>query len=133
MYYFAYGANLSKQQMATRCPDSKPLFSATLPNHRVVFCGWSRRWRGGTATLKKASGEKARGAIYEISDGCLRRLDRDEGYPATYRRLKVTVFDEDGTPVEAVTYVKAGQIEETSPGQQYLAAILQGYRDWQIS
>ena len=131
MYYFAYASNLNKKQMKERCPDSKPLFAATLPNYKVVFCGWSRQWRGGTATLKKASGEKAPGAIYEISESCLRRLDRFEG--PDYSRFKVTVFDEDGTPLEAITYIKSGGIEETGPGKEYLAAILQGYQDWQIS
>lgn len=133
MYYFAYGSNLNKKQMKERCPDSKPLVAATLPNYKVVFCGWSRQRRGGTATLKKAAGEKAPGAIYEISESCLGKLDRFEGYPTSYNRLKVTVFDEDGTPLEAITHVKSGEIEETNPGKEYLALILQGYQDWQIS
>ena len=132
MYYFTYGSNLNKKQMKERCPDSKPLFSAILPNYKVIFCGWARQWRGGTATLKKATGEKTSGAIYEISESCLGRLDKSEGCPTSYNRLKVTVFDEDGTAIEAITYVKSGEIEETEPGKEYLAAILQGYQDWQI-
>ena len=42
MYYFAYGSNLSKKQMLARCPDSKAMFSATLPNYQLLFAGWSR-------------------------------------------------------------------------------------------
>jgi len=133
MYYFAYGSNLNKNQMAAHCPNARPLFSAILPNYKVVFCGWSRAWRGGTATLKKVAGEKAPGAIYEITDSCLRKLDKFEGYPASYNRLTVIVFDEDGTSLEAITYVKSEGIEETNPGKEYLAAMLQDYRDWQIS
>ena len=133
MHYFAYGFNLNKKQMKERCPDSRPLFAAVLPNYKVVFCGWSRIWRGGTATLKKATGEKARGAVYEISENCRQRLDRFEGHPTSCNHLKVTVFDEDGTAIEAITYVKSEGIEETNPGKEYLATIVQGYRDWQIS
>jgi hypothetical protein len=51
---------------------------------------------------------------------------------ATYQRLKVTVFNEDNEPVEAVTYIKAGQPEEAKPSEQYLSVIQQGYRDWGI-
>ena len=68
MYYFAYGSNLSKKQMSERCPDSKPMFIATLPNHQMVFAGWSRKWRGGVASLKTFRGAKVPGAIYEVTE-----------------------------------------------------------------
>jgi len=132
MYYFAYGANFSKQQMRQRCPDSQPKFIATLPNYKLVFVGWSRQWRGGVATIKSSRGDKVLGTIYEISDRDLRRLDSYEGYPGNYNRLKVTVFDEDGEPSEAITYIKSGRIEETQPSIEYLAIIEQGCKDWGI-
>ena len=128
MYYFAYGSNLSKERMLKRCPDSKPLFMATLPNYKLVFVGWSRQWRGGVASIKPFRGEKVLGAIYEISDRDLRQLDNSEGYPGSYRRLKVTVFDEDGQPVEAITYIRSEQSEETQPSKEYLSLIQQGCR-----
>jgi gamma-glutamylcyclotransferase len=131
LYYFAYGSNLNKKQMMERCPDSRPQFTAILPNYKLVFVGWSRQWRGGVASIKPFRGERIRGALYEISEQCLRRLDRYEGYPGNYTRLKVTVFDEDNS-FEAVTYVKAGQFEETPPSKEYLAVIQQGYRDWRL-
>ena len=132
MHYFAYGSNLNKKQMLERCPESKPLFIATLPNYKLVFSGWSRKWRGGVAIIKLLRGERVFGAIYEVSDRDLRRLDTYEGYPNSYNRINVTAFDEDGKRVEAVTYVKVGQLEETKPSKEYLAPIQQGYRDWQI-
>ncbi len=132
MYYFAYGSNLNKKQMRERCPDSKPLFVATLRNYKLVFVGWSRQWRGGVASIKPFRGERVLGAVYELSDRDLRRLDSYEGYPGKYNRLKVTVFDEDGEPVEAITYIKSEQSEETQPSKEYLSLIQQGYRDWDI-
>ncbi len=133
MYYFASASNLNKKQMLERCPDSKPMFVATLPNYTLVFVGWSRQWRGGTATIKPFKGERVRGAIYEISERDLRKLDRFEGYPDSYNRIIVRVFDEDANPVETVTYIKAGQLEETRPSKEYLTVIQQGYRDWGIA
>ncbi|MFC2019536.1 gamma-glutamylcyclotransferase family protein [Chloroflexota bacterium] len=130
MYYFAYGSNLNQEQMHERCPDSKPLFIATLPNYKLVFSGYSRKWHGGVATIKAFRGERVSGAIYEVSEGDLGRLDRHEG--PGYRRLNINVFYEDGEPTAAVTYIKAGQLEETRPAREYLALIQQGYRDWQI-
>ena len=129
MYYFAYGSNLNKKQMMERCPDSKPVFTAILPNYKLVFAGWSRQWRGGVASIKSFRGDRVRGAIYEVSEQCLRQLDRFE---SGYNRFKVTVLGEDSEPIEAITYIKAGQLEETPPSKEYLAVIQQGLRDWRL-
>lgn len=127
MYYFAYGSNLSKKQMQERCPGSKPVTVATLPNYKLVFTGWSRKWMGGVATVRHSRGDKVRGGLYEVTEACLRQLDKHE---AGYSRMSITVFDEDSDAREAVTYVKSGQIEETSPSQKYGETIRQGYMDW---
>lgn len=132
MYYFAYALNLNKKQMAKICPESQPKFTVTLPNYKLSFTGWSRQWHGGTVSIKRFSGEKVRGAIYDISEQCLRRLDRDEGYPGSSNRFDITVFDEDGQSFTALTYIKAIQAEETKPSKEYLAIIQQGYREWGI-
>ena len=129
MNYFAYASNLNRKQMRERCPDSKPRLTVTLPNYKLAFVGWSRQWRGGVASIKPFRGEKVPGAIYEVSEECLRRLDK---YEAGYNRLNVTVFDEHGQPVQAITYIKSGQSEETPPSKEYVAVIQQGYRDWGI-
>jgi gamma-glutamylcyclotransferase len=129
MNYFAYASNLNKKQMQTRCPDSKPMFSAVLPNYRLVFTGWSREWHGGKATIKPFRGEKVRGAVYEVTDACMRQLDK---YETGYTRLNVTVFDEDSQAIQAVTYIKSGQLEETMPSKEYGQVMHQGYRDWRI-
>jgi gamma-glutamylcyclotransferase len=130
--YFAYAHDLDRKQMKTRAPDSRPRVTATLPNFRLVFLGWSRQWKGGMATLRGTHGAKVAGGVYEISDQDLRRLDNLEGHPREANRLNVTVFTEDGEALKAVTYIKTGQAEETKPSPEYLAVIQQGYRDWGI-
>jgi gamma-glutamylcyclotransferase (GGCT)/AIG2-like uncharacterized protein YtfP len=130
VYYFAYASNLSKQQMKLRCPDSQAKFVATLPNHKLVFTGWSREWHAGVATIKSFRGEKVHGAIYEVSEACLRQLDK---YEVGYTRFNVTVFDEGNQPVPAMTYIKSGQLQESLPSKEYAAIIRQGYRDWGLA
>ena len=130
MYYFAYASNLSRQQMAERCPEAKPKFIARLPHYKLVFAGWSRKWRGGHATIRQSRGDVVMGALYEISERGLRLLDKHEDYPSSYDHLKVKVVTEDGDFVEAVTYIRVGQAEETKPSPEYLAIIQKGYKDW---
>jgi gamma-glutamylcyclotransferase (GGCT)/AIG2-like uncharacterized protein YtfP len=116
--------------MSERCPNNKPKFIATLPNHKLIFAGWSRKWHGGIASIKPTTGEKVIGAVYEVTEGCLANLDMHEGLK--YRRKPVIVFTEDNGSVEAVTYIMLEQSEETKPTLEYLAVIKQGYRDWGI-
>ena len=130
MYYFAYACNLNRKQMLERCPDSKPGLTATLPNYKLVFVGWSRQWRGGVASIKPFRGERVPGAIYDVTDECLRRLDK---YEVGYNRCKVIVFDEVNKATEAITYVKSIQSEETRPSKEYATSIQQSYRDWGIT
>jgi gamma-glutamylcyclotransferase (GGCT)/AIG2-like uncharacterized protein YtfP len=132
MNYFAYASNLNKKLMLQKAPESKPKFPAVLPNYRLVFTGYNREWKGGTVTIQPFKGKKVPGAVYEITEADLKKLDRHEDYPTIYNRFKVTVWTEDSEPVEAVTYIKKEQSTETKPSAEYLASISQGYRDWDI-
>jgi len=132
MYYFAYASNLNRKQMSERCPNARPKFIATLPNYKLIFTGWSRRWRGGYASIKPSRGEKVTGAIYEVSEKDITLLDSYEDYPTSYNRINVVVFTELGEPIKAVTYIKIQQSEETQPSPEYVATIQQGYKDWGI-
>lgn len=132
MYYFAYASNLNLKQMAERCPDSQPGSRARLPNYKLIFAGWSRNWRGGVATIRRSTGDRVLGAIYEITKKDLALLDRHEGYPDINDHLNVKVVTEDDEFVDAVTYINVKQQERTAPSPQYLAVIQQGYKDWRI-
>ena len=67
-----------------------------------------------------------------MSERDLRRLEQLEGFPNQSSKLNVTVFDRDDEPIQAITYMKTGQSEETKPSPDYLAIIQQGYRDWHL-
>lgn len=133
MLYFAYGANLSRKQMAQRCPGARPRTAAKLPHYKLIFAGWSRQWRGGSATIRQSKGDVVAGALYEITEQGLRLLDQHEGYPMTCDHLNVKVVNEDGDFVGAVTFIRKGSVEETKPSPEYLAVIRDGYRDWGIA
>ena len=63
----------------------------------------------------------------------MRILDGHEDYPTVYNRFNVLVVKEDGEAVEAVTYIRREQSEETKPSQEYIEVIRQGYKDWEIA
>jgi gamma-glutamylcyclotransferase len=127
MYYFAYALDLSKKQMQAQCPGSKTLFTATLPNYKLVFAGWSRQWHGGMATVMSFRGDKVRGALYDVTEAGMRQLEK---HNTGYSRLNITVFDEDNEPHQAVALVRTGQLDEAMPSREYGEIIKQGYLDW---
>jgi len=132
VYYFAYASNLNKKQMKERCPAARPVSIVILHHYKLAFSNWSRKWRGGVATIQPFRGERVLGAIYELSEEDLRRLDKYEDCPASYSRINVGVNDDFGRLIEAVTYISAKRADEAAPSKEYLAVIQQGYRDWGI-
>ena len=132
IYYFAYASNMNRKQMAERCPEAKASSVATLPNFKLVFSGYSRLRKGAVATIRGSQGDKVIGAVYEISEAGLRKLDKHENFPVDYKHLDVRVFTDSGESFDAVTFIKARIEEEDQPSAEYRSVIQQGYRDWGI-
>jgi gamma-glutamylcyclotransferase (GGCT)/AIG2-like uncharacterized protein YtfP len=139
MLYFAYGSNLDPDQMRARCPDSRVVGLAELPDHRLTFPLYSERWGGGTAGLAHAHGSSVWGALYELSDADLAALDAFEGWKGPgdhhnlYDRELATVVltraDDGSIPrrVRAYTYF-ARSLNPTAPSRRYLDTVLRGAR-----
>jgi gamma-glutamylcyclotransferase len=130
MNYFAYASNLSRKRMSELCADAKPRIVATLPNYKIMFTGYSRVRKGAEATIRGSKGDKVIGGVYDVTESCLRKLDKWEEVPVNYKRQNVMVFTDSGEAMEAITYIKTRQEEEGKPAPEYLAVIQQGYRDW---
>ena len=94
MDYFAFASNLNRKQMSERAPSAKPRFSAILPNYKLIFSGWSRKWRGAVASIQQSHGDKVMGGIYEISEQDLAHLSEFEG--PDYTTTRVVVFPDTG-------------------------------------
>jgi len=120
--YFAYGANLDKIGMGTRCPGCEPYCIATLPDHRLVFRG--------VADLESKLGKSVEGALYWISAQHLRALDRFEGYPRLYIRRQVQVITADKETLTATVYQMTEPREYEPPFRIYLNTILDGCHQW---
>lgn len=126
--YFAYGSNLSHDQMAWRCRDAVPVGAARLD-------GWAFRIGArGYATVSPAPGRPDAvvwGGVWSVSDADLVSLDRYEGVRGgLYRRESITVRTEAGPRGEAELLECLIYIENYddvgSPTADYLAGILIG-------
>ncbi len=123
---FAYGSNLAEDQMEAWCPRYEFLGPARLEGFRLEFRRRSIRWQGGAADVVEAEGEVVWGALYELPDGELERLDRKEAAGDAYRRREVRV-DHGGEPSSAVVYeVIEKEPSEPTPAPAYGEAMLRG-------
>jgi gamma-glutamylcyclotransferase (GGCT)/AIG2-like uncharacterized protein YtfP len=94
MLYFAYGSNMDRGQMRSRCPGSVLLGAASLPGWRLGFAGYSEGWGGAVATIVPTSGGVGcvQGLLYYVGRDDLAALDACEGHPGVYRRAIVDVL-----------------------------------------
>jgi len=119
-YYFAYGSNLSQEQMKTRCPESQFLGIATLKNYKLDFTVNSERWGGGAADVIEAEGKEVWGALYSLSDSDLVSLDFFEGRPEVYERSEVEVSGPDGKTYSAQIYKVVQKLSFQTPSVSYI-------------
>lgn len=125
--YFAYGSNLDEEQMKERCPGARPAGIATLPNHALAFGGFSHRWSGAVASVRRASGERVEGLLYRVPVAELATLDRAEGHPFSYLRTTRMVRTKAGRR-RAVIYLQPEEsFEAWSPQPEYFAVLYREY------
>ncbi len=129
--YFAYGSNLSVRQMRRRCPGSEVVGRARLPDYRLGFTRYATKRKGGVADIVPEPGAEVWGALYTVDDAGLASLDEFEGVPRAYRRIDVSVFDDEGAELAAMAYI-ANKTGEFAPGRAYLGLIITGCRDHKL-
>ena len=122
--YFAYGSNMDRTQMKSRCPQSRYVGWGYLNDHRLEYVGQSPRWGGGVATVTPHRGERVPGYLYFVTPSDLSSLDRYEGVPRIYRRKTVNVKlgDQPGT-TKAHTYHRIDGATPHPPSPGYLRII----------
>lgn len=125
--YFAYGSNMSIEQMASRCPHAEPMFKATLYNARLVFKTYA------DVVNEKKRRSFVQGAVFKITKSDMKALDRYEGYPKFYKKVRCVVLGPTDKYHEAFMYIMQPDVRELAlPTEQYFNVIGQGYRDWNI-
>lgn len=126
--YFAYGSNISMTQMRRRCPNAKPMFKATLFNARMEF----RKYADVAYEQKKRSFVK--GVVYEVTKSDIKALDKYEGFPTFYKKVRCIVEGPCNKLHEAFMYKMQPDVRDLElPSKSYLDVISEGYFEWNMS
>ena len=130
--YFAYGSNMSRQQMRERCPDHECLGKAVLKDYALCFPRHSPIRNCGVAGLALTPGAEVWGVVYRLHHEDLAALDKREGYDTAkphhanrYNRQTVRVLMA-GHEVHCFTYLARHEPGEHVPSAEYLATIIEG-------
>lgn len=132
--YFAYGSNMSHDQICVRCPSQEFICTAELRDYRLAFTRYSKKRGCGVADIVPAPGASVWGAVFEMCEADLAALDRNEGVhlnPPAYARVQVQVLTLDGHPLDAITYeVFNKSADGYAPNAEYLGLIADGASKW---
>jgi len=133
--YFAYGSNLSLAQIKLRCPDHKPKGTAVLSNHRVVCNKKGDNGIDFYAGIVCSPGDEVLGALYQLNEKDIDRLDVSEGCKdggRHYIRNEKDFFvrnRETDEVINAFTYFVVEPVASKKPTSGYAAKIFQGCHD----
>jgi len=119
---FSYGSN-HPAQIAERLGHAVETAGAYAPGYARFFRGFSQRWGGGVATLRKKPDGVVFGLVATVTAADLDRMDRFEGVASgNYERTKVRVTLAGGGKKDAVAYVSTSK-EFNPPTREYLEAV----------
>lgn len=129
VWYFAYGGNMSREFIRSRVGGVADVRLGKLENYEIVF---NKKARGGVATanIRPAGGKIVYGVLFKIPESALRLLDRFEGAPEHYRRIEVTVTDDQEGQVRAQAFIATRVEKGLRPAPHYLQAILQAATEY---
>ena len=120
-YYFAYGSNLSKEQMALRCPESDYMISGRLSGY-----AWLINSRG-YASVKPSLNAFVLGEVFTLSEQDIEYLDIyesvDEGM---YGKYILSIQTEEGL-FNCLVYI-ASDNDMGKPQAEYIERINAGIK-----
>ena len=132
-YYIAYGSNLNRDQMRSRCPSAVPVGTGMLDGYELSFRG-TRRGTG-FLSIDKKEGARVPVGIWKITKADEASLDAYEGFPRLYRketvRVRMCPFCGIRTQVvDAIVYIMNDGHPLTPPSSYYFKTCDAGYYDF---
>ncbi len=117
--YLAYGSNINLEQMARRCPNSKVIGTAMIPDYELEFRG--------VATIVPKKGAEVPVLMWEIDQQDEINLNHYEGFPRLYRK-EIFEMEVNGKIREGMAYLMNYK-GIAPPTAQYYNGIKKGYED----
>jgi gamma-glutamylcyclotransferase (GGCT)/AIG2-like uncharacterized protein YtfP len=123
--HFAYGSNMSRAAMQTRCPGATALGIATLTGWRFIIAA------NGYASLTQSAGGVVHGVMWTLTARDLAALNAYENVAGNLYLRRTLRVDCPHGPRSALVYIARRQaVGIPRPG--YLEVVVEAAREWQL-
>jgi hypothetical protein len=126
-------------QMRDRCPSSRFVGIANLPDHKLAFTRRSVNRGCGVADVVAEEGARVWGVVYEIADDDIGKLDASEGFSEGRKKnsyvrhgCQVHLGGLEQRPLTVSTYFGNPQPNPPLPNATYKNLIIAGARHWRL-
>ncbi len=139
MLYFAYGSNMDFAQMHARCPSARYVTVARFPDHRLAFTRYAKNRGCGTCDALPETGSGIWGVVFDITEGDLSCLDKNEGYRPDrppeengyWREQRLVHRDgNENDPILVWLYFANRQPNPPPPNAAYMRQLIEGAKHW---
>ena len=121
---FSYGVNTNIDQVKLRCPDWNGRWTpAMLPDYRMSFSKQYPRTQQTYCNIEASPGDYVHGCLLWLDPTSFRALDRFEGYPVHYQRVKLHAPS--GQPCWAYISDHKGK---GAPSVEYYESVIDGLK-----
>ena len=137
----AYGSNLNQHDWGKFCkrygyPVDILQFEemVKIPDYKLVFDWYSSSRKGGAANIKRAVGHYVEAVLFSTNDQGIKALRQKEGHPYAYLETEVIALKNDGSEVEAKTYIvpQSTQRKYERPTREYYDICKEGYEAYDL-
>jgi len=122
IFYWAYGSNLSENQMARRCPDAIKYGPMSVKDCALVFRH--------VADVTLREGSTTPGGLWQITARCERALDVAEGVAARIYMKRYFLIKIAGKQFTCLFYQMRAKDGIMPPSEGYLRKLTKGYADF---
>lgn len=126
MLYLAYGSNLDKAQMDSRCPDNKVVDKGLVTGWKLCFEKRNTS-KNSYATIKEDNNSQLPVVLFEISESDKQKLDEKEGVPNCYKIEHININLNGKEYKNVLTYIQNTNATSCKPLEEYLKKIQRGY------
>ena len=119
--YFAYGSNLSKEQIFSRCPEADYLMTGTLFNYSWLIA------RGGYASVKPSLDDYVLGDIFSLSEQDIEYLDVCESVSEGMYDKEILSIQTEDSALDCLVYIATDQ-REGKTKTEYIGRINAGIK-----
>lgn len=117
---FSYGSNSTKQikERLSITEDLIP-YPSYIENHIRIFAGYSKKWKGGIASLYPSANKKTYGIIVKLTEDQLHSLSKfEKGYHLEIKKIMLNKIE-----IDCYVYIKDDIYFIKPPSKLYIDAI----------